>query len=274
MHRSPNQLKPFDETDRAFIIVREAIGKWAARCNLSISIVILRCLPASGVEARTIGRCLVAIADDLGFDYDEAARAAAVVLGSDRQYENQHITLLIDIRNRYDKDRLRTKAELIPALAGLEDSPWGEWTGLDGTAGPHMLTQGDIGRLLPPGRRTRRAERLDPVVAEQGLGATEPDGSGIVAKQRVEGLDVVRHQRTLIAVECAPHLGDDIRQIDFHEGASSRLGSHFFEPMARSPHRSEADMRGDGPKFRSDQSGRRPSGQHPNIGCENHRPGV
>ena len=49
-------------------------------------------------------------------------------------------------------------------LAGLEDSPWGEWTRLDGTAGPHMLTQGDIGRLLrpfairsktlwPPGRR-------------------------------------------------------------------------------------------------------------------------
>ena len=36
-----------------------------------------------------------------------------------------HITLLTDIRtafNRYDKDRLRTKAELIPALAGLEDS--------------------------------------------------------------------------------------------------------------------------------------------------------
>jgi hypothetical protein len=84
-----------------------------------------------------------------------------------RQYENQHITLLTDIRtvfNRYDKDRLRTEAELIPAPAGLEDSPWGEWTGLDGTAVPHMLTQGDIGRLLrpfairsktlwPPGRR-------------------------------------------------------------------------------------------------------------------------
>ena len=34
MHRSPNQLKPFDETDRAFMIVREAIQKWAARCNL------------------------------------------------------------------------------------------------------------------------------------------------------------------------------------------------------------------------------------------------
>jgi len=69
---------------------------------------------------------------------DEAARAAAVALGSDRQYENQHIMLVTDIRtvfHRYDKDRLRTKAELIPALAGLEDSPWGEWTGLDGNPG-------------------------------------------------------------------------------------------------------------------------------------------
>jgi hypothetical protein len=106
---------------------------------------------------------------------DEAARAAAVALGSDRQYENQHITLVTDIRtvfHRYDKDRLRTKAELIPALAGLEDSPWGEWTGLDGTAAPHMLTQGDIGRLLrpfairlktlwPPGRRPERNQRAD-----------------------------------------------------------------------------------------------------------------
>ena len=52
--------------------------------------------------------------------------------------------------NRHGKDRLRTKVELIPALAGLETSPWGEWTGLDGTAGTHMLTQGDIGRLLRP----------------------------------------------------------------------------------------------------------------------------
>jgi hypothetical protein len=29
---------------------------------------------------------------------------------------------------------LATKAELIPALVGLEDSPWGEWIGLGGTA--------------------------------------------------------------------------------------------------------------------------------------------
>jgi hypothetical protein len=147
--------------------MREAIGKWAARCNVNRNPENACWLPRSNRGRNCPAdnwRCLVAIADDLGFGFDEAARAAAVALGSDRQYENQHITLLTDIRtafNRYDKDRLRTKAELIPALAGLEDSPWGEWTGLDG---PHMLTQGDIGRLLrpfairsktlwPPGRR-------------------------------------------------------------------------------------------------------------------------
>jgi len=164
MHRSPKQVKPFYETDRAFIIVREALGRWAARCNLNRNPE----MPA-GFRGRRADnwRCLVAIADDLGFGYDEVARAAAVALGSDKQYENQHITVLTDIRTVFDMygaDRLSTKAELIPALAGLEDSPWGEWTGLDGTAAPHLLTQGDIGRLLrpfairsktlwPPGRR-------------------------------------------------------------------------------------------------------------------------
>jgi hypothetical protein len=162
MHRSPKQLKPFDGTDRAFIIVREAIGKWAARCNLNRNPE----MPA-GFRGRTADnwRCLVAIADDLGFG--EPARAAAVALGSDRQYENQHIRLLTDIRTVFDMygaDRLGTKRELIPALVELEDSLWSEWTGLDGTATPHALTEGDIGRLLrpfairsktlwPPGRR-------------------------------------------------------------------------------------------------------------------------
>jgi hypothetical protein len=113
-------------------------------------------MPA-GFQGRTADnwRSLLAIADDLGVDYGEAARAAAVVLGSDRQYENPNVTLLIDIRTVFDMygaDRLGTKRELIPALVGLEESLWSEWTGLDDTAAPHMLTQGDIGRLLRPFR--------------------------------------------------------------------------------------------------------------------------
>ena len=65
MRRSPNQLKPFDETDRAFMIVREAIQKWAARCNLNRNPEM-----PSGFRGRTADnwRPLLAIADDLGFD--------------------------------------------------------------------------------------------------------------------------------------------------------------------------------------------------------------
>jgi hypothetical protein len=57
LHRSPNQLKPFDETDR-FIIVREAIGKWAARCNLNRNPQMpagFRGRTADGIAPRTIG---------------------------------------------------------------------------------------------------------------------------------------------------------------------------------------------------------------------------
>jgi hypothetical protein len=61
--------------------------------------------------------------------------------------------LLTDIRtvfDRYGTDRLRTRTELIPALAGLEDNLWSEWTGLEDAAAPHVVTTGDIGRLLRP----------------------------------------------------------------------------------------------------------------------------
>jgi hypothetical protein len=76
MRRSPDQLKLFDETDRAFIVKREAIQKWAARCTLSREPE----MPA-GFQGRTADnwRPLLAIADDFGVDYGEAARAAAVV---------------------------------------------------------------------------------------------------------------------------------------------------------------------------------------------------
>jgi hypothetical protein len=94
-------------------------------------------------------RPLLSIADDLG--QGETARAAAKVLGSSRQYENPCVTLLTDIRTVFDMykaSRLITKTELIPGLAGLEDSLWSDWTGLDDTGTPHMLTAGDLGRLL------------------------------------------------------------------------------------------------------------------------------
>jgi hypothetical protein len=72
MRPSPNQLKPFDKYDRAFIIAREAIPKWAARCTLPRE-------PEMPAGRRCDNwRPLLVIADDLG--YGESARAAAVAL--------------------------------------------------------------------------------------------------------------------------------------------------------------------------------------------------
>jgi Protein of unknown function (DUF3631) len=148
MRRSPINLKRFDDTDPAFMIAREAIEKWAARCNLSRDPE----MPA-GFHGRKADnwRPLLSIAADLG--YSEQAHAAATTLGLDRQYENPNITLLADIRavfNQLETDRLVTKTDLIPGLTGLEDNLWAEWTGIDDTASPHRLTPGDIGRLLRP----------------------------------------------------------------------------------------------------------------------------
>jgi hypothetical protein len=148
LRRAPAQLKRFDETDRAFMITYEAIRKWAARCNLNRDPE----MPAN-FHGRLADnwRPLFAIADDFG--YGEAARAAAVVLNANRQYENPIITLLTDIRTVFDMfqvDRLRTKQDLIPALVGLEGGLWEAWTGLNDTDAPHTVTERDLGRLLRP----------------------------------------------------------------------------------------------------------------------------
>ena len=121
--------------------------------------------------------------------------------------------------NRHGKDRLRTKVELIPALAGLEDSPWGEWTGLDGTAGPHMLAQGDIGRLLrplairskplwPPGRcpgtniPVSNSRRHGPLIANQAPHRHRQANSGTCRGREPPH---ARHTFEVLPSETRPH---------------------------------------------------------------------
>jgi hypothetical protein len=131
MRRSPVPLEPFDENDRAFMITYEAIRKWAARCNLNRDPEM-----PEGFRGRLADnwRVLFAIADDLG--RGEEARAAAVVLSANRQYENPVTTLLTDIRTIFDMfgvDRLRTRLDLIPA--------WWNWRVACGRHGPAPPTR-------------------------------------------------------------------------------------------------------------------------------------
>jgi hypothetical protein len=75
---------------------------------------------------------LLAIADLAGGEWPETARRALVSLSCGAQAEGDSIgtLLLSDIRRTFitkDTDRLPS-AELASALAGIETSPWGEWS--------------------------------------------------------------------------------------------------------------------------------------------------
>jgi hypothetical protein len=124
----------------------DACQKWAARCTLSLEPE----MPEGFIGRRADNwRPLLSIADDFG--RGEEARAAAAKLGSSRQWENPRITLLNDIKtvfNMYSADRLITKTELIPGLERLEESLWAGWTGENDAGAPHLITQGDLGRML------------------------------------------------------------------------------------------------------------------------------
>jgi Protein of unknown function (DUF3631) len=139
--------KQFDPENpgMAMTLARDAIRKWAARCTLSRAPEL-----PNGFHGR-----LLSIADDLSEDgvrrHGETARAAAVKLGANRQHENPRTALLTDIRTVFDMSqaaRLTTKTELIPALAGLEDSLRSDWTGIDDAGAPHLVTPGDLCRML------------------------------------------------------------------------------------------------------------------------------
>ncbi|MGD0290114.1 MAG: bifunctional DNA primase/polymerase [Candidatus Binataceae bacterium] len=90
---------------------------------------------------------LVAIADAIGPDWGERARAAAVKLSGAREDDSAPlgIALLADISGLFDEmatDRFSSKA-LCEALAALEGRPWGEY----GKA-QKPVTQNQLARLL------------------------------------------------------------------------------------------------------------------------------
>src|SRR5262249_25426936 len=63
-----------------------------------------------------------------------------------------------------------------------------------------------------------RAESFDFIIAEQVLGASEPDRAWIIVEHRVERRDFVCDQRALISLESRPHFGDYVREINLHVG--------------------------------------------------------
>ncbi len=73
------------------------------------------------------------------------------------------------------------------------------------------------GRCAPKrDRRAGGAKRLDLRIAVENFACAITDRAPIVAKQLIQRIDVVRHQRLLVAIERGPDFGHDVGKIDFH----------------------------------------------------------
>src|SRR5262245_33926836 len=77
------------------------------------------------------------------------------------------------------------------------------------------MTVFDRMRAKPTGDRAAR-NGLISFIAVQILRRAIADRARIVAEQRIEGADVVRHERPLVTFEGGPHLGNDVRQVGIH----------------------------------------------------------
>lgn len=101
---------------------------------------------------------LLAVADLAGRGWPERARAAIVELRGERPADAESIglRLLSDVRSAFDRrgtERL-SSADVLEALHGLEEAPWGEWYG-------RPLTARGLAKLLTPYRIRTRTIRLD-----------------------------------------------------------------------------------------------------------------
>ena len=95
---------------------------------------------------------LLAIADAAGHGWDGRARLAAVALDADRGTDDETTgtLLLAHVRDVFgDRDRLTT-ADLLEALVGREDGPWGRWWGDAVEAGRTKGPASKLARELKP----------------------------------------------------------------------------------------------------------------------------
>lgn len=105
-------------------------------------------------RARDGWEVLLAIADVAGDDWPQRGRIAALALsvGDGREDESEGVLLLAHIRDifaeRGDPDKI-TSAQLIRALNGLEEAPWGDLKGRP------LDARGLANRLRPFGIRSR-----------------------------------------------------------------------------------------------------------------------
>jgi hypothetical protein len=146
-------------------------------------------------RAAEVWWALLVIADLVGDDWPARARAAARALstgGDDRDDRGDQVLLLADTRAAFDERDTLTTAELLAALNGLDESPWGarrRGEGLDARGLAKLLRPFGIrSRTVRVGDKTAKGYHLEQF--EQPFARHLPEGSqASQASQTAPGLE-------------------------------------------------------------------------------------
>jgi hypothetical protein len=175
--------------------LRERCEVWAAQ-NIGALYGAEPELPEGMINrAAEVWWALLAIADLVGGEWPSRARAAADVLatgGDDRDGRVDQVLLLADIRVALDGRDTITTGELLAALNGLDESPWGarrRGEGLDARGLAKMLRPFGIkSRTVRVGDRTAKGSHLEQF--EGAFARHLQEGSqGSQASQTAPGLE-------------------------------------------------------------------------------------
>jgi hypothetical protein len=137
----------------------ERIDAWCAFHEVDLTEPVREFPPGIEDRAADIWEPLIAIGDCAGGEWRERIRAAAVELvgASQSNGETLGIRLLSDIRQAFGDQTSMTTSDLLAALNGLDDSPWGDIRGraLDARSLSRRLRRYDIAS-----RTIRRGETV------------------------------------------------------------------------------------------------------------------
>jgi hypothetical protein len=143
---APYRRRHFEDLGRS---IGERIDAWCAFHELDLTEPVRDFPPGIEDRAADIWEPLIAIGDCAGGDWRERIRAASVELvgASQSTGETLGIRLLSDIRQVFGNQPSMTTADLLAALNGLDDSPWGDIRGraLDARSLSRRLRRYDIG---------------------------------------------------------------------------------------------------------------------------------
>lgn len=146
--RGPNErVEPYRRREHtpAGARLREQLAEWA-KANIDTLTNARPAMP-EGIEDRPadVWEPLLAIADAAGGDWPRLARDAAVALVADAQDmpASLGLRLLADIRLVFADETQMSTADIIEALNGLDEAPWGDLRG-------KALDSRQLARMLRP----------------------------------------------------------------------------------------------------------------------------